>query len=115
MAEAALINDPVVRAAKEALLQEEYQEKIIALTEQNERYKQDLNESTFAELNYMYSVNIDNYDLMTIEQQAALNSLETANQGAFDLIFGLYNENTAKFHEMAQDHKDVVETQMVPQ
>ena len=93
----------------------EYNERILILTEENERIKQELNESTIAELNSLYAQNADNYDLMTEEQKAALSDYEAANQTAFDLIFDLYTENTEKFHDMAQDQLDVIENQMVPQ
>lgn len=115
MAEAALINDPEVRAQKEALIKEQYDEQIGILHEQLQRTMQELNESTFAELNALYAENEDNYELMTLEQQAALNDFNAANQTAFDLVFDLYTENTEKFHDMAQDQIDVIQNQMVPQ
>jgi uncharacterized small protein (DUF1192 family) len=115
MAEAALINDPEVRGEREALLTKEYNERILILTEENERIKQELNESTFAELNSLYAQNADNYDLMTEEQKQALGEYKTANQTAFDLVFGLYTENTEKFRNMTQDQINVIQNQMVPQ
>lgn len=115
MAEAALINDPEVRAQKEELIKSQYNERIGTLHEQLERTMQELNESTFAELNALYGENEANYELMTEDQRLALNQFENANQTAFDLVFGLYTENTEAFHNMAQDQIDVIQNQMVPQ
>ena len=115
MAEAALINDPIARAEKEALIKSQYDEKIGILHEQLQRTMQELNQSTFAELNALYGENEDNYALMTEEQQAALNSFNNANQTAFDLVFDLYTENTEKFHNMTDDQIDLIQNQMVPQ
>ena len=115
MAEAALINDPEARAEKEALIKEQYDEKIGILHEQLQRVMSELNQSTFAELNALYAENEANYDLMTDEQKAALNDFGAANQTAFDLVFDLYTQNTEKFHDMTQDQIDVIQNQMVPQ
>lgn len=115
MAAAALINDPEVRAEKEALIKQQYDEKIGILHEQLQRTMQELNQSTFAELNALYGENEQNYELMTEQQKFALNQFENANQTAFDLVFDLYTENTEKFHNMTQDQIDTIQNQMVPQ
>jgi len=115
MAEAALINDPEKRAEKEALIKEQYDERIGILHEQLQRVMSELNQSTFAELNALYGENEANYELMTEEQKAALNDFNSANQTAFDLVFDLYTDNTEKFRNMAQDQINVIQKQMVPQ
>ena len=115
MADAILIKDPEEQAAELLLLQTQYGQKYSILQEQLQRTMQDLNHSTFADLNALYAENENNYSLMTQEQREALNDFGAANQTAFDLVFDLYTENTEKFRNMAQDQIDVIENQMIPQ
>ena len=154
-----MINDPERRAQREELIQREYNERLAVLTEQNERFKRDLNESTFANLSYLYSLDVSNYNKMTLEQQQALykmlatnmnaeiasfeelhnlynisreqyesmtqaelqamsgllDSQKVGNKAAFDLVFGLYSDNTVRFKNMANEEKDIIQNQMVPQ
>jgi len=69
MAEAAQINDPELRAQKEALIQQEYGEIINGIVEQNEKIRTDLRESAFMDLANLKQEEYDTYMNMTQEEQ----------------------------------------------
>ena len=76
MAEAAQINDPELRAEKEALIQQEYGEIINGIVEQNEKIRTDLRESAFMDLANLKQEEYDTYMNMTQEEQdVILNNL----------------------------------------
>ena len=76
MAEAAKINDPELRAEKEALIQQEYGEIINGIVEQNEKIRTDLRESAFMDLANLKQEEYDTYMNMTQEEQdVILNNL----------------------------------------
>lgn len=76
MAEAAKINDPELRAEKEALIQQEYGEIINGIVEQNEKIRTDLRESAFMDLANLKQEEYDTYMNMTqAEQDVILNNL----------------------------------------
>jgi hypothetical protein len=76
MAEAAQINDPELRAEKEALIQQEYGEIINGIVEQNEKIRTDLRESAFMDLATLKQEEYDTYMNMTQEEQdVILNNL----------------------------------------
>lgn len=63
--EAAQINDPEERAAKEKLITEQYQQYILSITQDNEDVKKNLQESTFEALKGQYDINEQNFEAMT--------------------------------------------------
>lgn len=65
MLEAAQINDPEERAAKEKLITEQYQQYILSITQDNEDVKKNLQESTFEALKGQYDINEQNFEAMT--------------------------------------------------
>ena len=72
MAEAAMINDPELRAERELLIKEQYGEMINSLAEQNEFIRLNLQDSTFTELANMYNLDVQNFQAMSDEEQAIL-------------------------------------------
>lgn len=72
MAEAAQINDPEERAARELLLNEQYGELINGLVEQNATIRVNLNESAFAELADLYNVDVANFEQLSLDEQDIL-------------------------------------------
>lgn len=72
MAEAAQINDPVQRAEKEALIQEQYGDLINGLVEQNETLRLNLHESAFTELADLYDIDVSNFQKMTDDEKDIL-------------------------------------------
>ena len=119
MAEAALINDPELRAEKEALITNQYQEKLTNITKDNEQIRKELTQSTFSVLSNLYATDEENYNLMTDEEKKALDKLLEGNldasQVAFDTLFDLYTDNTDNFRAMADEEKDIIEKQLIPQ
>ena len=119
MAEAAQINDPEQRAAKELLIKEQYGELINTLTEKNELIQSNLNQSTMSHLFDLYNQNIENYDMMTAEQQAILSQFMTEEtdftNAAFDNLFGLYNTTVENFQGMSNAQRDILMESIVPQ
>lgn len=61
---AAMINDPEERAAYEALVREQYEQKITDLTAINETIRGNLQSSAFEALSGMYNTNEENFKLM---------------------------------------------------
>ena len=119
MAEAAQINDPEQRAAKELLIKEQYGELINTLAEKNELIQSNLNQSTMSHLFDLYNQNIENYDMMTAEQQAILSQFMTEEadftNAAFDNLFGLYNTTVENFQGMSNAQRDILMGSIVPQ
>ena len=119
MAEAAQINDPEQRAAKELLIKEQYGELINTLAEKNELIQSNLNQSTMSHLFDLYNQNIENYDMMTAEQQAILSQFMTEEtdftNAAFDNLFGLYNVTVENFQGMSNAQRDILIGSVVPQ
>ena len=69
MAEAAQINDPELRAEREALIQEQYGDLINGLVEQNEVVRFNLHESGFNELADLYHIDRENFQALTDEEK----------------------------------------------
>lgn len=69
MAEAAQINDPELRAEREALIQEQYGDLINGLVEQNEVVRFNLHESGFNELADLYHIDRENFQVLTDEEK----------------------------------------------
>ena len=65
MAEAALINDPELRAERELLIQEYYGDLINGLVERNEIQKLNLHESAFQDLAYLYDTDLESFTNLT--------------------------------------------------
>ena len=118
MAEAAQINDPEKRAERELLIQEQYGELLNNLAAENEELKFNLQESTFSELFDLYSINQDNYESMTDNQQRILDAFfndETDLQGAaYNNLFNLYDENVDRFRTMTEEERNILIGEMVP-
>lgn len=74
MAEAAQINDPVKRAEKEALIQEQYGQLINGIVAENEVVRTNLHESAFTELADLYNVDVENFQNMTDAEKEILMS-----------------------------------------
>lgn len=74
MAEAAQINDPVKRAEKEALIQEQYGQLINGIVAENEVVRTNLYESAFTELADLYNVDVENFQNMTDAEKEILMS-----------------------------------------
>ena len=74
MAEAAQINDPVKRAEKEALIQEQYGQLINGIVAENEVLRTNLHESAFTELADLYNVDVENFQNMTDAEKEILMS-----------------------------------------
>lgn len=74
MAEAAQINDPVKRAEKEALIQEQYGQLINGIVAENEVIRTNLHESAFTELADLYNVDVENFQSMTDAEKEILMS-----------------------------------------
>lgn len=74
MAEAAQINDPVKRAEKEALIQEQYGQLINSIVAENEVVRTNLHESAFTELADLYNVDVENFQNMTDAEKEILMS-----------------------------------------
>lgn len=73
--EAAMINDPEERAAREALIREQYEQKINDLTAINETIRSNLQESAFDALAGMYNTNEENFKLMNDDVLADFSTL----------------------------------------
>lgn len=73
--EAAMINDPEERAAREALIREQYEQKINDLTAINETIRSNLQESAFDALAGMYDTNEENFKLMNDDVLADFSTL----------------------------------------
>lgn len=69
MAEAAMINDPEERQARELLLREQYGELINGLVEQNETLRTNLHESAFDELADLYNTDVSNFQQLATDEQ----------------------------------------------
>ena len=119
MAEAAQINDPEQRAAKELLIKEQYSDLINGLVEKNENLQANMYQSTMSHLFDLYNQNIANYEDMSEEQKAILDqfiSRETdLSNAAFDNLFGLYNINIEGFKNMTNEQQDILMNSMIPQ
>ena len=119
MAEAAQINDPEQRAAKELLIKEQYSDLINGLVEKNENLQANMYQSTMSHLFDLYNQNTANYDDMSEDQKAILDQFISAetnlNNAAFDNLFDLYNVNIEQFTQMTEEQKDILMGSMVPQ
>ena len=119
MAEAAQINDPEQRAAKELLIKEQYSDLINGLVEKNENLQANMYQSTMSHLFDLYNQNTANYDDMSEDQKAILDQFISAetdlNNAAFDNLFDLYNVNIEQFTQMTEEQKDILMNSMVPQ
>ena len=119
MAEAAQINDPEQRAAKELLIKEQYSELINGLVERNETLQANMYQSTMSQLFDLYNQNALNYEEMSEDQKAILDQFISAetdlNNAAFDNLFNLYNVNIQQFERMTDEQKNILMNSMVPQ
>ena len=119
MAEAAQINDPEQRAAKELLIKEQYSDLINGLVEKNENLQANMYQSTMSHLFDLYNQNTANYDDMSEEQKSILDQFINAetdlSNAAFDNLFDLYNINIESFKDMTDEQQDVLMNSMVPQ
>ena len=119
MSEAAQINDPEQRAAKELLIKEQYSDLINGLVEKNENLQANMYQSTMSHLFDLYNQNTENYDSMSEDQKAILDQFISAetdlNNAAFDNLFDLYNVNIEQFTQMTEEQKDILMDSMVPQ
>ena len=119
MAEAAQINDPEQRAAKELLIKQQYSDLINGLVEKNENLQANLYQSTMSHLFDLYNQNTANYADMSEDQKAILDmfiNAETDLTGAaFDNMFDLYNINIEQFKNMTDEQKDILISSMIPQ
>ena len=119
MAEAAQINDPEQRAAKELLIKQQYSDLINGLVEKNENLQANLYQSTMSHLFDLYNQNTANYADMSEDQKAILDmfiNAETDLTGAaFDNMFDLYNTNIEHFRNMTDEQQDILMTSLVPQ
>ena len=119
MSEAAQINDPEQRAAKELLIKEQYSDLINGLVEKNENLQANMYQSTMSHLFDLYNQNAANYDDMSEDQKAILDQFISAetdlNNAAFDNLFDLYNVNIEQFTQMTEEQKDILMDSMVPQ
>ena len=119
MSEAAQINDPEQRAAKELLIKEQYSDLINGLVEKNENLQANMYQSTMSHLFDLYNQNTANYDDMSEDQKAILDQFISAetdlNNAAFDNLFDLYNVNIEQFTQMTEEQKDILMDSMVPQ
>lgn len=119
MSEAAQINDPEQRAAKELLIKEQYSDLINGLVEKNENLQANMYQSTMSHLFDLYNENTANYEDMSEDQKAILDQFISAetdlNNAAFDNLFNLYNVNIAQFEEMTEQQKDILMNSILPQ
>ena len=119
MSEAAQINDPEQRAAKELLIKEQYSDLINGLVEKNENLQANMYQSTMSHLFDLYNQNTENYDNMSEDQKAILDQFISAetdlNTAAFDNLFDLYNVNIEQFTQMTEEQKDILMNSMIPQ
>lgn len=119
MAEAAQINDPEQRAAKELLIKQQYGELINGLVEKNELLQANMYQSTMSHLFDLYNQNTANYEDMSEEQRAILdqfiNTETDLNNAAFDNLFNLYNVNIEQFKDMTEQQKDILMNSILPQ
>lgn len=105
MAEAALINDPELRAQKELLIQEQYGELINGLVEQNQEIRNNLQESAFLSLSNLYEEDLMRFADMTMSERELLLS-EVG--GGFDLLLQIYGVNTEEFRNMTEDQQNAI-------
>ena len=119
MAEAAQINDPEQRAAKELLIKEQYSDLINSLVEKNENLQANMYQSTMSHLFDLYNQNIENYEDMSAEQKEILDQFINAetdlSNAAFDNLFNLYNINIEGFKNMTDEQQDILMNSMIPQ
>ena len=119
MAEAAQINDPEQRAAKELLIKEQYSELINGLVEKNENLQANMYQSTMSHLFDLYNQNTANYEDMSAEQKEILdqfiNEETDLSNAAFDNLFDLYNINIEGFKNMTDEQQDILMNSMIPQ
>lgn len=119
MAEAAQINDPEQRAAKELLIKEQYSDLINGLVEKNENLQANMYQSTMSHLFDLYNQNTANYEDMSAEQKEILDQFINAetdlSNAAFDNLFDLYNINIEGFKNMTDTQQDILMNSMIPQ
>ena len=119
MAEAAQINDPEKRAAKELLIKQQYSDLINGLVEKNENLQANLYQSTMSHLFDLYDQNTANYEDMSVEQKEILDQFINAETNltgaAFDNMFDLYNINIEQFKSMTDEQQDILMNSMIPQ
>lgn len=119
MAEAAQINDPEKRAAKELLIKQQYSDLINGLVEKNENLQANLYQSTMSHLFDLYDQNTANYEDMSVEQKEILDQFINAETNltgaAFDNMFDLYNINIEQFKNMTDEQQDILMNSMIPQ
>jgi hypothetical protein len=119
LSEAAQINDPEERQERELLLREQYGQLINGLTEQNENIRKNLYESTTSELLDLYSLDVDNFENMTAEEQELvnlfMNNYTDASDAAFDNLFNLYDANLENFETMTEEQIETLMDSLVPQ
>lgn len=105
MMEAALINDPELRAEKELLIQEQYGELINGIVEENESIRNNLQESTFLSLSNLYEKDLMNFsDLTQQERDLLLNEVG----GGFTQLLEIYGVNTEAFKNMTQEQQNAL-------
>ena len=105
MMEAALINDPELRAEKELLIQEQYGELINGIVEENESIRNNLQESTFLSLSNLYEKDLMNFsDLTQQERDLLINEVG----GGFTQLLEIYGVNTEAFKNMTQEQQNAL-------
>lgn len=112
MHEAALINDPQLRAEKELLIQEQYGELINDLVNQNQEIRNNLQESSFLSLSNLYEKNLLDFTNLTLDER----DLIVDELGmAFQTLTGFYNEDIINFRRLSEEKQSIIIEQLVPQ
>lgn len=109
MAEAALINDPEVRAQRELLIQQEYDELLNGLLEKNTAFRTYLQESSFMTLSQLYQTDLMNFTALT---QGERDSLLNEVGGAFNTLLEVYGIDTEAFKNMTLEEQNAIITNL---
>ena len=108
MAEAAQINDPELRAQKELLIQEQYGELINELVRENQDIRENLQESSFLSLSYLYEENLLDFEHLTDEEKNLLEELDTK-------LSGFYEDDVQAFRRLSEEQQSIIVNNLVPQ
>ena len=113
------IVDEEEKQRQKALLTKHYGEIINNIVAEDELIKKNLYESTMSGLLDLYNNNTANYDLMTQDQKDILENFihdqEALNTGAYNNLFGLYDNCILEFQGMADAQKEILVGSMLPQ
>lgn len=95
-----------------------YGDLINSLAEDNAYIRDNLYQSSMAELFDLYNQNTDNYEAMTDEQKAMveqfMDDTKDYTRAAYDTVFEIYNENLEKFYDMTAEQKEMLMNELVP-